>query len=126
MLKAKQIINQAVKLRRKLKGKTDFVSVEEYLNIIGYKVIFFNTPVGDAELQRYNLSEKAQKTKAFTYRATAKIVFIDNDISPEDKTYVLYHELGHIELGHLDYKRMSTINKILMEFQADTFACALL
>lgn len=126
MLKTKQIIKQAAKLRRKLKGKIDFVSVEEYLNSIGYKVIFFNTPVGDSELERYRLVEKAQKTKAFTYCATAKIVFIDNDISPEDKTYVLYHELGHIEVGHLDYKCMSTINKILMEFQADAFACALL
>lgn len=126
MSKAKQIIKQAIKLKRKLKGKIDFVSVEEYLNSIGYKVIFFNTPVGDSELQRYSLVEKAQNTKAFTYCATAKIVFIDNDISPEDKTYVLYHELGHIEVGHLDYKRMSTINKILMEFQADTFAYALL
>ncbi len=125
-MKTKQIIKQAVKLRRKLKGKIDFVSIEEYLDSKGYKVIFYNTPVGDSQLERYHLVEKAQETKAFTYCSTAKIVFIDNDISPEDKTYALYHELGHIEVGHLDYKRMSTINKILMEIQADAFACALL
>lgn len=122
----KQIIKQAVKLRRRLKGKMDFVSIEEYLNSIGYKVIFFNTPVGDAELERYCLTEKAQKTNAFTYCGSAKIVFINNNIPPEDKVYSLYHETGHIILGHLECKRISTTNKILLEIQADAFACALL
>lgn len=40
MLKSKQINRIAMRCKRELKGKTDFVSVEEYLNNIGYKVIF--------------------------------------------------------------------------------------
>lgn len=126
MQKAKEIIKQAIKLRRKLKWKINFESIEEYLEGIGYKVIFFNTPVGDAELTRYGLTEKAEETKAFTYCGSAKIVFINGQLSPEDKTYLLYHELGHIVLGHLKYRHIGTNNKHLLEFQADTFAYALL
>lgn len=106
---------------KSVKGKLDFVSVEEYLKTLGYKVIFFNTNVGDAELLRYDLMEKAKKTKAFTYNSTAKIIFIDNKISCEDKTYLLYHETAHIMLGHLNDARLSTKNNILLDVDADTF-----
>ena len=67
----------ANKLYKQLKGNITFDAVEAHLKKQGYKIIFFNAPLGDAELQRYNLSEKAQKTKAFTYSCTtAKIIFI--------------------------------------------------
>lgn len=111
----------AKKFIKSLKGKVDFVNVEEYLQKLGYKVIFFNTPSGDAELIRYNLQEKAKNTKAFTYKGTAKIIFIDDTVSCEDKSYLLYHESGHILLGHLDYGRLSTKNKTLIDIEADAF-----
>jgi len=126
MLNAKQINRLAIRCKRKLKGRTDFVSVEEYLNDVGYKVIFFNTNAGDTELARYCLTEKAQNTNAFTYCGTAKIIFINNNISPEDKVYSLYHEMGHIMLGHLECRRIGTTNKILLDIQADAFSCGLL
>ncbi len=111
---------------KEVKGNIDFDSVEEYLIRKGYKIIFFNTETGDKEIIRYNLTYKAKNTKAFTYIQTANIIFIDNDISAEDKTYLLYHELGHILLGHLNCGRMSTQNKILKDVEADAFVFALL
>ncbi len=116
----------AKKFIKSIKGSVDFVSVEEYLQKLGYKVIFFNTPVGDAELTRYNLQEKARKTKAFTYKGTAKIIFIDDNVPCEDKNYLLYHETGHILLGHLDYGRLSTKNKTLIDIEADAFVYEIL
>lgn len=116
----------AKKFIKSVKGKIDFVSVEEYLRTLGYVVIFFNTTVGDSELFRYCLTEKATKTKAFTYNSTAKIIFIDNNVSSEDKTYLLYHETAHIVLGHLDYGRLSTKNSVLLDIEADTFVYEIL
>ena len=117
-----QIKRAAKKFIKALNGKTDFVSVEKYLNEKGYKVVFYNTPSGDREIERFNLFEKAQKNQAFTYTGTAKIVFIDNNVSSDDKNYLLYHETAHLELGHTEYERITTRNKFLMEFEADTFA----
>ena len=111
----------AKKFIKSVKGKIDFVSVEEYLKTLGYKVIFFNTDIGDTELIRYGLTEKAKKTKAFTYNSTAKIIFIDNKTSCEDKTYLLYHETAHIMLGHLNSARLLTKNSILLDIDADAF-----
>lgn len=118
----KDVVRRAAKeFIKSVKGKIDFVNVEEYLKALGYKVIFFNTCIGDAELARYDLQEKAKKTKAFTYNGTAKIIFINNNASGEDKTYLLYHETAHIVLGHLNYSRLSTKNSILLDIDADAF-----
>lgn len=118
----KYIRKTAKNFLKEINSRTDFVSVEEYLKKLGYKVIFFNTPNGDIELERFNLKEKAKYTNSFTYTGSAKIVFINGNTSPEDKKYLLYHEAGHILLGHLDYPRMSAKSNCLMEFEADTFA----
>ena len=121
-MKEKEIKRLAKKLNKALKGKADFVSIEEHLKTLGYKVIFFNTPVGDKEIIRYNLMLKAEKVDAFTYTSAAKIVFINNDCSGEEKLYLLYHEVGHILLGHMDYPRLSTRNKVLLDIETDVFA----
>lgn len=121
------IIEKAAKsFLKEVKGKIDFSTVEAYLLEKGFRVIFYNTDIGDKELSRFHLNHKASKTKAFTYSGVANIVFIDDDTSPEDKTYLLYHELGHILLSHLKNDRMNTQNKILMDIEADAFAYQLL
>lgn len=125
-MKSNVVRRTAKKFINSLRGKVDFVSVEEYLQKSGYKVIFFNTPVGDTEIIRYNLQEKANNTKAFTYKGTAKIIFIDDNVSCEDKSYLLYHETGHILLGHLDYGRLSTKNKTLIDVESDAFVYEIL
>lgn len=116
----------ANKFYKKLKGRIIFETAESYLKRIGYRVIFFNTPAGDAELKRYNLVEMAQQTDAFTYSATAKIIFINNLLSAEDKLYALLHEIAHIILKHLEIERLSTHSSILLDIDADAFVHYLL
>lgn len=117
----------ANKFYRQLKGNITFERIEAHLKKHGYRIIFFNAPLGDAELQRYKLSEKAQKTKAFTYCCTtAKIVFINNLLSVEDKFYLLLHETAHIVLKHLEPGSISMHNGLLLDIDADAFVHCLL
>lgn len=117
----KNIQKAAKNFLKKSKGNIDFVNAENFIKELGYKTIFYNTIAGDAELSRYCLCDNAEKTDAFTYCGTAKIIFIDNNASAEDKSYLLYHEIGHIVLGHLDYERISTKSSILLDIESDTF-----
>lgn len=116
-----KIETAAKKFYKSINGKIEFENVEGYLRRLGYEVFFFNTAAGDAELARYGQTEKAKISKAFTYVGTAKIVFINNQLSVEDKLYVLLHEVGHIALKHLDYERLSAHNRILLDVDADAF-----
>lgn len=117
----------ANKLYKQLKGNITFEAIETHLKKQGYRIIFFNAPLGDTELQRYKLSEKAQKTKAFTYSCTtAKIIFINNQLSVEDKFYLLLHEMAHIILKHLEPGKISMSNSILLDIDADAFVHYLL
>lgn len=116
-----KIETAAKKFYKSIKGKIEFENVEGYLCRLGYEVFFFNTAAGDTELARYGQTEKAKTSKAFTYVGTAKIVFINNRLSVEDKLYLLLHEVGHIALKHLDYERLSAHNRILLDVDADAF-----
>lgn len=124
----KEILKIAKKVKKDLKGKTDFLSIENYLEDLNYTVVFYNTPNGDKELTRYGLSDKAGEIKAFTYLGSGRVVFIDNNVSAEDKRLLICHELGHIALGHLRGRRgaqsrsvLSTMNRTVLEMEADTF-----
>lgn len=116
----------ANKLYKQLKGNITFEAVEAFLKKLGYKIIFFNTAPGDAELARYCLTEKAQRTDAFTYCGSAKIVFINSLISVEDRFYLLLHEVAHIILRHLEPGSISMHNGLLLDIDADAFVHYLL
>lgn len=116
----------ANKLYKQLKGNITFEAVEAYLKKPGYKIMFFNTKVGDAELERYRLIEKAQRTNAFTYCGSANIIFINGLLSVEDKFYLLLHELAHIILKHLESGKIAMSNGILLDIDADAFVHYLL
>ncbi len=118
----KNIRKKAKFLLKQTKGKTDFVSIEQFLKTIGYTIVFFNTPIGDQELERFEIPKSSITAPAFTCSFVGKVIFIDNEISADDKNYLLYHEVGHILLNHIDYDRIDTKNNYLMEFEADTFA----
>lgn len=117
----KQIYRTAKQFIKAVHGKKDFTSAETFAESVGYKITFYNTTQGDAEIARYHLEQKALNTKAFTYASTAKIIFIDNTTHPNDKLMLLYHELGHILLGHIGDGRLFTRNAILMDIEADAF-----
>lgn len=110
--------NKIIKL---LRNKLTFENVEMVLNDQGYSVVFFNTPSGDIEIERYKLFEERDTLMAFTYLETARIVFIDGTLSAEDKLYSALHELGHIVLGHVNSDLFNR-NKVLLDIEADNFA----
>lgn len=122
----KNIQKAAKKLYKQLKGDITFAAIENHLKKLGYRILFYNTPAGDAELERYGLKEKALKLKAFTYCSTAKIVFINNLFSVEDKFYLSLHETAHITLKHLEPGRIFMSNGILLDIEADAFVHYLL
>lgn len=117
----KYILKTAKRTIKATNGKIDFITIEKYLDIIGYKIIFFNTLYGDGEIKRYQLETQAKNLKAFTYSNAAQIVFIDNDIHSDDKLYLLLHELGHILLNHIGDGKLHLRNKILSDVEANAF-----
>lgn len=126
-MKNKNISRTANKFIKILKGEVEFSCIENYLlTKYGFKLIFFNTPSGDAELLRYGMVEKAKSTNAFSYTGTAKIIFINNSVSSEDKLYLLLHETGHIVLEHFSNNKLLLKNKLQLDIEADAFAYAVL
>lgn len=121
---SKVVRRTANKFIKELNGNINFTAIENYLSKIGYKIIFFNTPLGDIEVARYKLTGKLTDKDATTY-VNARIIFIDNNVSPEDKEYLLYHEAAHILLKHTEEK-ISVKNYLLMEMEADAFAYELI
>lgn len=121
------ISKTANKFIKNLKGEVDFLNVEDcLLNQYGFKIIFYNSPSDDAELIRYGMVEKAKNTNAFTYLGTAKIIFINNNASSEDKLYLLLHETGHIILEHFSNNNLLLKSKLQLDIEADAFAYAVL
>ena len=115
------------KIKKILKqNKLTFVNVEKVLNKLGYSVVFFDTPDGDKEIERYELAKEAKKLKSFTYAKTAHIVFINDVLHSDDKLYLALHELGHIILGHVGDGKLTTRNSILVDIEADNFAYSII
>lgn len=117
----------AKRIAKKLKRKNiTFENIEKVIKQLGYSIILFNTDLGDIEIERYNLKSKKTSSKGFTYSKWAHIVFIDANLHPRDKIYVLLHELGHICLGHIGDGKSNTRDKILMDIEADSFAYSII
>ncbi len=122
----KKIYKAAKRLLHFTKGKVDFESIVEYIGSHNVKVVFFNTDAGDREVFRYGLQDKTSKAPAFTFCGAARIIFVDNTISYEDKVYTLLHEIGHIVLGHIGDGKLCVRNKVFIDIEADTFAYTVL
>ena len=108
----------AKRTRKKLKTITTD-SVIKYLSSKKFTTLYIGTSQGDATLVSLGLLEYADR-KAFTYSQNAKYVFVQNDLSDEEKRYLLLHELAHIELGHTDGGQI--LNSLQKERQAETYA----
>ena len=110
------------------KHRLSDVSLDNILYIIsdyGFEVIDFNKNNLENEtlLNQLSLTDMADVQPAFTYQNDdIKLVFVIDDLKPDEKVYVLAHELGHIVLGHLDKATKSTID----EQEANEFAHYLL
>ena len=111
---------------KRLKGRISFENISSILNDMGYVVVLYNNPVGDGELDRYNLKDIAKDKSGFTYSEVVHMVFINSLLSITDKIYVLLHELGHVALGHIGSGNLELKDKTLIDLEADSFAYSIL
>ncbi len=75
----------------------------------GYTIVWFNSLSNDSDvdniIKSFSLSDYIAKTRAFTYvDENFRLVFVNEDLSQEEKLIVLLHEEGHIFCEHFSKK----------------------
>lgn len=96
----------------------------------GYVLIEFNALGNDGDvetiLKNLSLTGYIYKTRAFTYADDKyRLVFVNEDLSEEEKLNVLLHEEGHIFCEHLS-KREIIGEDVKQELEANLFASTVL
>lgn len=97
----------------------------EILSNQGYTVVHFNSMYNENDVDNLitllNLSSFIKERKGFTYAdANHRIVFINEDLSEQEKLLVLLHEEGHIYSGHLSEQNVIG-RDVIQEFEANEF-----
>lgn len=119
-------IKSAVRKYVKYVKKADYISAEQFAKELGYTVILYNTTYGNEILEQCECVAFAKKHRAFTHFGLSNTIFIDGDMSTEDRYYLLLHEIGHILLGHIGDGKRYARNSILIDIEANTFVNAVL
>lgn len=96
----------------------------------GYTVIYFNAIFNDANVSQIvtnlKLDEYIKSNKGFTYADDKyRLVFINEDLSEEERILVLAHEQGHIFCGHTSCRPIIG-QDVKQEHEANEFAHYLL
>lgn len=96
----------------------------------GYTVVFFNSIYNDSDvsniIQALNLEDYILSNRGFTYANDKyRLVFINEDLSEEERIVLLAHEEGHIYCNHTT-TNMIIGNDVLQEYEANEFAHYLL
>lgn len=91
----------------------------------GYTIVEYNNIVNDDSVNELmdslNLWDIAKRTRGFVYaRGEYRIVFINEDLSEEEKILVLAHEAGHIYCGHFSSSPIIG-NDVQEEYEANEF-----
>lgn len=115
----------AISYKKAVKGEVTLERAVGYLEGMKYHVRFYSSP-NDETLVRYNLSDIADKTTAFTYNGLAHVVFISNDLSYSEKLHRLLHETGHIVLNHIGTNTLHLKNNDETEAEAEAFVYTVL
>lgn len=104
------IKKKAKRFVRKYKlKKISFEKLKDTAEKTGYTVIEFNGYYNDENvatiISNLNLQKEIIMSRGFTYTdKNYRLIFINEDLTDEEKTLVLSHELGHIECGHLSFQ----------------------
>ncbi len=116
----------ACKFRKEYKiNKLTASALSEILTKQGYTVVNFNSLYNEPDvaelINTLNLSDFVKERKGFTYAdVNHRIVFVNEDLSEQEKLLVLLHEEGHIYCGHLSEK--SIIGRdVIQEYEANEF-----
>ena len=87
----------------------------------GYTVVFFNSIYNDSDvsniIQALNLKDYILSNRGFTYANDKyRLVFINEDLSEEERIVLLAHEEGHIYCNHTT-TNMIIGNDVLQEYE---------
>lgn len=80
--------------------------LRKIINSQGYTIIEFNHIFNDENvtklIEALGIEDAVDKSRGFTYAdKQRRLVFLDEDLSEDEKRLVLAHEEGHIYCGHL-------------------------
>lgn len=97
---------------------------------MGYTVVEFNNIYNDdavaALIEALHIPDRVLNARGFTYAdAARRLVFINEDLSEDEKAVVLAHETGHIFLRHMTTAPIIG-NDVSEEYEANEFAHYLL
>ncbi len=124
----KKIVKQFIKQHHIM--TIDYSTLKEVVKNIGFTVIEFNNIFNDTDvemvIQNLGLREAVSQSRGFTFAdKNYRLVFINEDLSDDEKLYVISHELGHIVCNH--YSTCSIIGRdVIEEHEANEFSHYLL
>ena len=108
----------------------DYFSLKNVVGRMGYTIIEFSSIFNERDIEtvihNLNLEENILKSRAFTYVSSEyRLVFVNEDLSDDEKLIVLCHEIGHIVCEH--FSAVPVIgNDVKDEYEANEFAHYLL
>ena len=125
------IKSRVKELKKKYKFKNiDYDALKTVAEKEGFTVIEFNSAANDDDVQtvikNLDLSKQIENSRGFTYADSQnRLVFINEDLTAEEKLMVISHELGHIICNH--YKSHQVIGRdVQEEHEANEFSHYLL
>ena len=131
MMKTTHIKSLASEARKKMRiSRVTDQSLRSLIQSQGYAVVEFYPHALEPDLemisQRFDLSEYFSQQNGFTFAsAECRFVFINANLSNEEKMVVLAHEEGHIACEHMD--RCPVLGRsVLDEDEANQFSFYLL
>lgn len=112
-------------LRRQISGAVTSEKVISALQSQGYTVVPFNAVSNSRDISELaallGVGEYLRSSKGFTYAdSNNRIVFLNEDLSEEERVYVLLHEQGHILCRHLCEGNILG-NDVVQEHEANEF-----
>ncbi len=100
--------------------------IEKVIESLGFTIIEYNLIYNDTDvntvLAELKLTDEIVRTNGFTYASDKyRLVFINENLSDEEKQIILLHELGHIYCGHFSHSNIIGLD-VKDELEANEFA----
>ncbi len=104
----------------------DYNSLCEAAEKSGFSIIEFSNAYNDEDvsviIKELGLENAVLCSKGFTYAdRNYRLIFVNENLSENEKCMVLSHELGHIECGHITEKNVFG-NDVRQEHEANEFS----
>lgn len=128
----REIKKKVRQLRAKtgIRGKPDGAELRRAIERLGYTVVEFNNIYNDEAvaslIDALHIPDRVLSARGFTYAdASRRLVFLNEDLTDDEKAVVLAHEAGHIFLRHMTTAPIIG-NDVAEEHEANEFAHYLL